>query len=234
LLNRYRLRRGGDQVATVSGQHGPRGPRGPYAKTPARRREIVDAALSAFAEHGYRGASLRAIAERVGITHAALLHHFGGKEQLLAAVLQRRDERDTERLQALAPESFGAALEVLVGHNTEQPELIRLFATLSAEATAEDHPAREFFERRYVTLRAELTRYVTELQAAGQVARGVRPEEAASLLVAVMDGLQVQWLLDPSVDMAKVLGGFLRSYFGDGVYAPTPPGIGAPATTIPT
>jgi hypothetical protein len=51
LLNRYRLRRGGDQVATVSGQHGSRGPRGPYAKTPARRREIVDAALSAFAEH---------------------------------------------------------------------------------------------------------------------------------------------------------------------------------------
>lgn len=61
--------------------------RGPYAKTPARRAAIVRAARDSFAEKGYAKASLRDIAERAGITHAGLLHHFRNKEELLAEVL---------------------------------------------------------------------------------------------------------------------------------------------------
>ena len=62
----------------------PRGRAGPYASTPARRAEIVRAALASFAEHGYERASLRDIAARANVTHAALLRHFASKDDLLA------------------------------------------------------------------------------------------------------------------------------------------------------
>lgn len=49
------------------------------------RARIRDAALATFAEHGERGASIRAIARRAGVSPALVQHHFGTKEQLLAA-----------------------------------------------------------------------------------------------------------------------------------------------------
>src|SRR3954452_23727003 len=70
--------------------------RGPYAKTAARRADIVRAARDSFAEHGYVQSSLRGIAERAGITHTGLLHHFSTKDELLAAVLAQRDSEEWE------------------------------------------------------------------------------------------------------------------------------------------
>ena len=59
-----------------------------------RRAEIVRAALEVIAERGYRGASLAAVAEKVGLTQQGLLHHFPTKEALLVAVLEERDQWD--------------------------------------------------------------------------------------------------------------------------------------------
>src|SRR5207302_765868 len=70
--------------------------RGPYATTPARRAEIVRAASASFAEHGYERASLRDIAARANVTHAALLRHFATKDELLLAALAQRDADDSE------------------------------------------------------------------------------------------------------------------------------------------
>ena len=54
-----------------------------------RRARILDAALELFAEQGFILTSLPMIAERVGITHAGILHHFGSKEGVLRALLER-------------------------------------------------------------------------------------------------------------------------------------------------
>ena len=54
-----------------------------------RRARILDAALVLFAEQGFVRTSLSMIAERVGITHAGILHHFGSKEGVLRALLER-------------------------------------------------------------------------------------------------------------------------------------------------
>ena len=54
-----------------------------------RRTRILDAALELFAERGFILTSLPMIAERVGITHAGILHHFGSKDGVLRALLER-------------------------------------------------------------------------------------------------------------------------------------------------
>ena len=67
-------------------------PGGEYAKSRARRQEIIDAAVEVFATVGYHKGSLRDVADRVGMSQAGLLHHFPSKEHLLQAVLTWRDE----------------------------------------------------------------------------------------------------------------------------------------------
>ncbi len=57
-------------------------------KDPTRAR-VLDAAAPVFAEHGYAGASTRTLAAAAGVNIATLAYHFGGKEGLYAAVLDR-------------------------------------------------------------------------------------------------------------------------------------------------
>ena len=78
---------------------------GPAPDTATSRRDrILEAAARAFATHGYRGSSLRDIARDAGCSLTLLDHHFGGKNQLLDAVLQQQDLRCERRLRALRSE----------------------------------------------------------------------------------------------------------------------------------
>ena len=164
-----------------------------YAKGAARREEILRVALEVFTGGGYHGSSTREIAARVGLSEAGLFHHFGSKQQLLAAVLEARDARD-----ALDADDPVAGLVELVRRNAGAPELVRLFAVTSAEATAPDHAAHDGFAARYARLCALLA------AALGDPAH-------ARLVVGAGDGLQVQWLYDPSIDMAADLELLLES-----------------------
>lgn len=175
----------------VAGQRG-------YAKGRAKRAEIIDRASALFGEAGYRGVSLREIAARCGISHPGLLHHFATKEALLTAVLERRDEQDEE--QFIAPAGGGVdqlrRVVALAAHNEERPGIVELYAVLSAEATAADHPAHDFFVRRYRTTIATMTGAYAQAGRDGALQAGVLPATAGRELVALMDGLQLQWLLD--------------------------------------
>lgn len=192
-----------------------RKPRGEYAKTSAKRTAILDAALEVFAESGYRKGSLRDVATRVEMSEAGLLHHFPNKSALLAAVLDRRDDLS---LEYLAPESDDGVIDLrgliaLAEHNASIPGVVELYCTLSAEATAASHPAHEYFIRRYDYTRARLTQAFEKLERDGLLADDVVPRNAAIATIAMMDGLQVQWLLDRGVvDMAEALRDFFRGF----------------------
>lgn len=69
--------------------------------TTSRRERILEAAARAFSTHGYRGSSLRDIARDAGCSLTLLDHHFGGKSQLLDAVLQAQHQSCAKRLAGL-------------------------------------------------------------------------------------------------------------------------------------
>lgn len=198
-----------------------------YAKGRAKRREIIDQATAMFGEVGYRGASLREIAARCGISHPGLLHHFPTKESLLLAVLEHRDEVDIAWLDADSADGVTTLrhLVELVALNASRRGIVELYAVLSAEATSADHPAHVYFQDRYRrALDAATTAYGRAAEQ-GALRDGVDPDAAGRQLIALMDGMQVQWLLDDgTTDMA----GVVRRQVQDQLVVPLDAGEDAP------
>ncbi|MHC5257692.1 TetR/AcrR family transcriptional regulator [Streptomyces sp. UC4497] len=193
-------------------------PRGPYAKTAARQAEIVRAARDSFAEHGFTKASLRDIAERAGITHAGLLHHFRNKDELLAAVLAERDTQEWQRglAQVGDMDQLAPYLGDLLRHHQQAPELMRLWIELAAAASRPGHPAHTYFAQRYDLGRTQFTEGMRDMAERGELHEGLAPEHAAILLQAVLNGLQLQWLLDDDLDIVGPVQSFLRMVFRAG------------------
>ncbi|MFI2294236.1 TetR/AcrR family transcriptional regulator [Isoptericola sp. NPDC019571] len=193
-------------------------PRRGYAKGRAKREEILQAAIGMFGEVGYHGASLREIASRVGISHPGLLHHFPTKAALLEAVLEHRDavdfaDIDTDLAQG---RSLFEAIVRLVERNALRRPVVEVFAGLAAEATSTDHPAHDFFAARYRDTVSRMRGELERLGDAGRLRDGVDPAVAACTLVALMDGLQIQWLysLDGPRAQRVDMAADLRAYLG--------------------
>ncbi|MFQ6331742.1 TetR/AcrR family transcriptional regulator [Nocardia sp. CWNU-33] len=174
-----------------------------------RRAAILEAALEVFAERGYQGATIAAVAERVGLSQQGVLHYFPNKQTLLINVLALRDNLDVLMVTAQGRMTTLDFLAELVDRNAERPGIVQSFTVLAAESVTEGHPARDYFVERYTLLRRMLTAQLVR-DLGGDPPRGATHAEIAALLIAVLDGLQQQWLLSPDeVDMPGLLRTFL-------------------------
>jgi AcrR family transcriptional regulator len=192
---------------------GTRGRGGNAARSEAARERVLQSTLRALAANGYQGSSLARIAEEAGMTTAGLLHHFRSKEQLLVAVLVERDRSDGARHHLRGMQGLAALdrLVELVEFNTLVPGLVRAFTVLMGEAVSEEHPAREWFERRYPKRRDNIAAALRAGIDAGEIRSDVDSGAVAAEIIAMMDGLQVQWLLNPDqVDLAAVFAHYIR------------------------
>lgn len=186
---------------------------GNAARSEAARERVLQATLRALAANGYQGSSLAGIAEAAGLTTAGLLHHFPSKEQLLVAVLAERDRSDGARHHLRGVQGLAALdrLVELVAFNTLVPGLVRAFTVLLGEAVSEDHPAREWFEQRYPKRRNNIAAALRAGIDTGEIRPDVDVDAVAAEIIAMMDGLQVQWLLNPDhVDLAAVFAHYVH------------------------
>jgi len=171
-----------------------------------------------FAERGFTNVSVADVASAVGITTAGLLHHFGTKNALLIAVLQEREARNEELDKELRAEgkdwleTYVARLE----HNEEQLALVQLFALLSAESIAAQHPAHDWFVERYRVLAETSARELTALLDPAKLPSGVTVTTVSQWLIGLADGLRLQQLLNPgSIDRhesVRTFVGLLKPY----------------------
>jgi len=178
----------------------------------ASRERVLRAALRAIATNGYRGSALAAIAADAGLTTAGLLHHFPSKEHLLVAVLAERDRLDGAQFQLAGFQGLAALdrLAELVQHNAMVPGLVQAYTVLMGESVGEDHPAREWFRERYPRRRGNIAAALRAGIESGEIRAEVDCDAVAAEIIAMMDGLQVQWVLNPDqVDMAAVFANFM-------------------------
>ena len=159
-----------------------------------RRQRILDAAVELFATDGFRGTGVTALAKRVEMTAPGLLYYFGTKERLLAEVVAERDRA--------TPDHEGLDLRFSdlrwVGHHNEkQAQLTRLYIVLGAESFDDDAPLHEFFVTRHRDTRAFVRDLLGAEAAAGNLRDGVDIDQIAQEVVALLVGLETQWLTDP-------------------------------------
>ncbi|MDN4472181.1 TetR/AcrR family transcriptional regulator [Demequina zhanjiangensis] len=186
----------------------PRVRRGPYAKSRERRAEVLHAAIAVFGAKGYNGASMREVARELGMSLTAVTHHFGNKVGLLEAVLEETDRQgeDVDMSQGLVDWATN-----LAERNLARPELLRVLAIVAAEASSPEHPAHEWVVQRYDRIRALVMELVLEDQRAGRIAASHDPSYVVDSALALWDGLQLQWLIDPKVDMVSRLNFALKA-----------------------
>lgn len=169
---------------------------------------MVAAATEAFASGGYNGVSVRDIAARLDMTPAGVLHHFGTKEDLLIAVLEARDRDEVDKDHYVTfPHGSDYLTHMVhtVQLNARRRGITQLYTVLAAESVADDHPAQAWFKGRYAGLRDIVDE---ALRQAAEVPEGQLAEQsrvAAEAVIAVMDGMQIQWLLDDRVEMSPAV-----------------------------
>ena len=187
--------------------------RGPYAKGKARRAEILDAAVAVIARHGYSKATVTELAEAVGISQNGLLHYFGSKDALFAEILRHRDELAAAQI---APEIRDFTDEIVDGileaveWETDSPGMAQLTLRMTGEATETDHPAHEFFKKRYEAIRQIVESAVNRKKERGQMPGDVNASAVAALVYASWDGLRIQWMYDKSIDVRANMAYLLR------------------------
>jgi AcrR family transcriptional regulator len=179
------------------------------AKGEDRKQRILTAAQQLLTRNGWRNTTLAQIAKEAGVSAAGLLHHFESKEQLLHAVVDARDADDDSHA-----DRAGDLLEQLArtGERVERsPELVGTYSLLLVENLMPDAPLHDRLlarQRAAVTIVADLIR---RGQQSGQYRNDFDPALKAVQIVSLVNGMEISWLLDPTVPLQTALQEYARS-----------------------
>lgn len=192
------------------------------------REKILDAAVELIAERGYSATSVDALCRRAGIVKTALYWHFGSKEGLLAAVIDRVasawiDELRSTVSRAGEPEErLAVALAGMRRILEQRPELLRLLLSVLLERAEGDDETRAALQRAFLRARRAI---VETIEA---TTPGVRdPDLIAHTIVSLMQGALLLRLADPEgTDLDRVFAEIERTVvlvMADRFGLPAPP-----------
>ncbi len=123
------------------------------SNTEERRGEIVEAMLRVMARQGYAGASVAAVAREAGLTPGLLHYHFGSKQQILLALIERLDGSVQARFERRAARARSARARVdawvdaHLAHDADaEPAAVACWVALGNEALSQPE-VRASYER---------------------------------------------------------------------------------------
>ncbi|BBZ03454.1 TetR family transcriptional regulator [Mycolicibacterium chitae] len=179
------------------------------AKGEDRKVRILAAAQRLLTQNGWRNTSLAQIAKEAGVSAAGLLHHFESKEQLLHAVVDARDADDdahADRAGDLFEQIARAGARV-----DRAPELVGTYSVLLLENLMPDAPLHDRLlarQRAAIDIVADLIR---RGQASGKYRSDIDPALKAVQIVSLVNGMEISWLLDPSMPLQEALREYAKS-----------------------
>jgi AcrR family transcriptional regulator len=163
----------------------------------ARPGELLDAAITVFAERGYRNTRLEEVAAAAGVTKGTIYHYFRTKEELLLRAVEHYHREGFERTEQLlreekAPASVRIRLYIRKSFGSDPSR--RKVLTLLLQGVANDVPEvhRYWLETGPLKAWRLLAGLVAEGQAAGEFRRDIDVEVACRTLVSGLI-LQLFW-----------------------------------------
>ena len=156
-----------------------------------RRAHILAIAMDIIDERGHQGLTMRGLARECGLSAPGLMHYFPDMATLVVAVVQYREARDEALFEGAepGPGSTRAILDAVIANIVARPKAAELFAIVEAQAIDPRHPGHDYFRERADGIVAQFAPFVG--------AEFADPEELIRQLIAVADGLQLNWLRDP-------------------------------------
>jgi AcrR family transcriptional regulator len=180
-----------------------------------RRAAIVDKALELFSETGFRSGGLTTLADRVGVTGPAILHHFGSKDNLLLAVIEEADRRWLSMVQEVYEPGGLESIRRLrrfADAMQARPNLPALHLRLEVEQRlGETAATQDYFLERARSSRRLLAKAIVAGQKRGEIDRAVDPVALAAEIHAFIDGASRAWLVDPQLSLVGMIDRYLTA-----------------------
>jgi AcrR family transcriptional regulator len=161
--------------------------------TQIRREQIAEAAMSLVASQGLRRLSVAAVARRVGIVPSGIYRHFKSKDEILAAVLDRLEERLLANVQKAREESDDP-VECLKGVLMRHIRLIREGKAISIPRMifSEDvHAGNPGHKQRVLQIYNRYANAVGQIVRQGQSQGRIRPEVDVQTFTLMLFGIIV-------------------------------------------
>jgi TetR/AcrR family fatty acid metabolism transcriptional regulator len=195
----------------------------------AKRLKILKAAAGRFGTVGYEAASMDGVAAAAGVSKGSLYDYFQNKEDLFYAVFEWFEEHvlrlSMERMASAggsARARFAAFADASISAVMDNVELFPVSLEVWAAAAKRGTRARfsEALQKLYALFRTQVTALLREAQASGEIKPDVDAEAVAALVVGAVDGLLLQYWIDPKIDPRRWMNNFVAALF-DGIGSET-------------
>ncbi len=184
----------------------------------ASRRRLLDSALELIADRGFAGTTLGEIGEQAGYSRGMVRERFGSRAEFVDELAGDIRERfalvalGTSRRAESGFEALGLGARTYVGALADERSTIaRAFYALLAESIALAPEMRPAFSAANSTFRQLVEEWIRNAKEAGDVDADVEPAAAATFVVGALQGLTLQWLVDPEgIDVTELADEFCR------------------------
>lgn len=187
----------------------------------AKRLLILEAAAACFAQSGYDDTSMNDVAAAAKVSKGSLYDYFKNKEDLFYAVFAWLQQQLMQSLlaetgtassaQDRIVRTVDAAVAGLIQHISLYPVSLEVWAAAARTGTRERFA--QAMRQSYTDYRREVIELIRSAQSTGELKADVDAEGLAAVLVGAVDGLLLQYWLDPSFDPRRVVRGFFSALF---------------------
>lgn len=165
---------------------------------PERKAEIVETAIRLAAEVGPDRLTTEKLAQEIGITQPAIFRHFPSKSDIWKAVGTRictlMGESAGDDLPDDPAERLNYVITAQLGFISKTPAVPAIL--FSRELHAENEELRQVFATLMQARHARLSTLIASIVQAGDFRKDLNPDDAAYLILTLIQGLAMRWSLN--------------------------------------
>jgi AcrR family transcriptional regulator len=189
-----------------------------YTKGILRRKQIYDVTLQLIDTYGADNVSLGKIASEVGLTSAGILHYYKSMDDLLVNVMQEYDRQDMDPISGSARNPDKKLAELVrdpvvlldttiasLRRKTSTPGAVALYTYLLAKSADGNFPKRSYIMLRKQFRHQIIKVMIESMDSSGKLSSKISPDAFATAFEALLDGVQIQWLNDRSLDIESII-----------------------------
>lgn len=185
----------------------PLGGRQDHAPKIDRRVAILDAAERCFARAGFHQASMQQICAEAGMSPGNLYRYFPSKEAIIAGIAERNRTEVAEAFSAVTEsEAFFDGLAGLARHHLMDRSIHQIGLCAEIMAESRRNPAiAKMFQDVEIDVKAALVAMLKRAAERAEINPAIDFEAAATMLMAIADGISWRRASDPAFDAEKML-----------------------------